>query len=137
MGQGVQVNSFTGRGKSQMSFTLAPNGSNLGKMAFVKGFVLNDNSNVMGVNHNKSKLCLSGFKSVPGKFLVLSGWFCVLVTSDKKQDGSRTAYFYAFPICGDSFISCFQSVFYPMFCKYTHNLYVKTIDMRIKKAYNT
>ena len=64
----------------------------------------------------KSGLCLSGFKSAPGKFRVLAGRFCVLVTSDKKQDGSRTAHFYAFPICGDAFMSCCQSAYFPGIC---------------------
>ena len=54
----------------------------------------------------KSGLCPSRLKSAPGKFRVLAGRFCVLVTSDKKQNGSRIAHFYAFPICGDSLISC-------------------------------
>ena len=61
----------------------------------------------------KSGLCPSRLKSAPGKFRVLAGRFCVLVTSDKKQDGSRIAHFYAFPhLWGDSLISCCQSVFY-------------------------
>ncbi len=84
----------------------------------------------------KSGLCLSGFKSAPGKFRVLAGRFCVLVTSDKKQNGSRTAHFYAFPICGDALVYCCQSAIYPIPLNLCAHFIHKSIDMRTKKEYN-
>ncbi|NBI88476.1 hypothetical protein D3Z47_20750 [Lachnospiraceae bacterium] len=56
------------------------------------------------------------FQTVPKSTDCVQWWFCVLVTSDKKQNGSRTAHFYAFPICGDAFVSCCQSAYFPGIC---------------------
>ena len=56
------------------------------------------------------------FQTVPKSTDCVQWWFCVLVTSDKKQDGSRIVHFYAFPICGDSLISCCQSAYFPGIC---------------------